>query len=175
MRTFVVISLLVVCSISAYSQQSSQMRAQEIAATFNKQKHAVKEKNGVRIEKYKDVRCEPLVKQNTTEYSGNYEVSDLGLWISVQVAADGRVQANGSESSRTFRLENAKIAGALLTGRKIYEDGSAGNFEGVFITRTDRNSPTDTGVTTVGLGVILGIPFEHDGITYERLFYQRKQ
>jgi hypothetical protein len=172
MRIFVSITLLVFCAVTAASQQSRQTRAQEIAASFNKQKHAVKEKNGVRIEKYKDVRSELVVKPDVKDYSGVYEVPDLGYAITIQVAADGQIQANGSDASRSFRLENARIAGGMLTGRKVYENGSAENFEGVFITRTERNSPTDPGVSMFGLGVVLGNTFEHDGITFERLFYR---
>lgn len=172
MRTFVVIVLLIACGVSAVSQQlSSQTRAQELAASFTKNKHVVKEKYGVRREKYKDVRSEPAVKQNIGEYSGVYEVTDLGYMINVQVGTDGRVQVSGSERGRTFTLENARIEGALLTGSKGYQDGATEKFEGVFLNRTDRNSPTDPGVTVFGLGVVLNTPFEANGLTYEKLFY----
>ena len=137
MRTFVMIALLVVCFLNAPSQQSSsQTRTQEIAASFNKQKHAVKEKNGVRTEKYKEVSSESVVKPNMTDYSGVYEVSDLGYAITIQVTSDGRVQASGSENGRSFRFDNARIEGALLSATKIYHDGTAEKFEGVFMTRT---------------------------------------
>ena len=179
MRTYVVIALLVVCAVNTFSQQlSSQTRAQTLAAAFNKQKHSVKEKYGVRREKYKDVRSEPLVKQNIADYSGAYEVPDLGFVINVQVGNDGNVQASGSESvpqSRAFRLENARIEGALLTASKVYQDGTTEKFEGVFLSRTERNSPTDPGVTIFGLGVILSTPFEVNGLTYQKLFYHLKQ
>ena len=175
MRTFVVIVLSVACAASIVSQQlSSQTKAREIAAAFTKNKHAVKEKFGVRVEKYKVVRSEPAVKSNLSEYSGVYEVHDLGYVISVQVGNDGRIQANGSENSRTFTLENAKIDGALLTATKVYSDGTRERFEGSFLNRTDRNSPTDPGVTIFGLGVVLTTPFEVNGLTYDKLFYQLK-
>ena len=175
MRTFVVIVVSVACAASIVSQQlSSQTKAREIAATFTKNKHAVKEKFGVRVEKYKDVRSEPAVKSNISDYSGVYEVHDLGYVISVQVGNDGRIQANGSENSRTFTLENAKIDGALLTATKVYSDGTRERFEGSFLNRTDRNSPTDPGVTIFGLGVVLTTPFEVNGLTYDKLFYQLK-
>jgi len=48
-------------------------------------------------------------------------------------------------------------------------------FEGVFMTRTERDSPTDPGMTTFGLGVVLATPREFAGNTYDRLFYQLKQ
>ena len=176
MRTFVVIVLLIACTVSAISQQlSSQTRAQELATAFNKNKHVVKEKYGVRREKYKDVRSEPAVKQNISEYSGVYEVTELGYLINVQVGSDGRVQANGSDKGRPFTLENARIDEALLTASKVYQDGATEKFEGVFLNRTDRNSPADPGVTIFGLGVVLNTPFEINGLTYQKLFYGLKQ
>lgn len=176
MRTFVAIVLLIACGVSASAQQlSSQARAQELATAFNKQKHVVKEKHGFRKEKYKDVRSEPALKQNISDYAGVYEVSDLGYMINIQVGSDGKVQANGNEKGRTFRLENARIDGALLTASRVYQDGASEKFEGVFLNRTDRNSPTDPGVTIFGLGVVLNTPFETNGLTYEKLFYGLKQ
>jgi hypothetical protein len=175
MRTFVVIVLSIVFAANVISQQlSSQTKAQEIAATFTKNKHVVKEKYGVRMEKYKDVRSEPAVKANLRDYSGVYEVVDLGFVINLQVGSDGRIQANGSEKSRAFRLENAKIEGALLTAAKIYQDGTRERFEGAFLNRTDRNSPADPGVTVFGLGVVLSTSFDMNGLTYDKLFYQQK-
>jgi len=176
MRTFVVIALLVAGAANAFSQQvSSQTRAQTLAAAFNKHKQAVKEKYGVRMEKYKDVRSEPLVRENIADYAGVYEVSDLGYVINVRVGSDGKVQANGYDKTRTFTLENARIEGALLTGSKVYQDGATERFEGVFLSRTDRNSSTDPGVTTLGLGVIPTTPIEAHGSTYDRLFYHFRQ
>jgi hypothetical protein len=173
MRTFVAIVLLMACGVSAIAQQTS--RAQELATAFNKHKQVTKEKHGVRMEKYKDVRSEPAVKQNIADYSGAYEVSDLGYVINIQAGRDGSVQAFGNDKGRTFRLENARIDGALLTASKVYQDGSTEKFEGVFLNRTDRNSPTDPGVTIFGLGVVLNTPVEAYGNTYEKLFYGLKQ
>lgn len=172
MRTFVAIVLLIACGVA--QQISAQTRAQELAAAFNKHKHVTKEKHGVRIEKYKDVRSEPAVKQNIADYSGAYEVSDLGYLLNIQAGRDGTVQAVGNDRGRTFRLENARIDGALLTASKVYQDGATEKFEGVFLNRTDRNSPTDPGVTLFGLGVVLNTPVEIDGNTYEKLFYGLK-
>lgn len=174
MRTCVVIALFVACAVNVVSQQlSSQARAQAVAEAFTKNKHEVKEKFGIRVEKYKDVKSEPLVKQNIGDYSGTYEVPEFGFVISLQIGSD-RVQANGSENGRVFTLENAKINGALLTASKVYKNGTTETFEGVFLKRTDRNSPTDPGVITFGLGVLLDAPVELNGNTYDKLFYQRQ-
>ena len=179
MRIVIVIALFVVCAVNVVSQQpSTQTKTQAIAAAFNKHKNVVKEKYGVRTAKYKDVRSEPLVKPNVGDYAGAYEVADLGHLINIQVGSDGRVQANGHEKapqSRTFTLENVRIEGALLTASRVYQDGTTEAFEGVFLKRTDRNSPTDAGVTTFGLGVVLRTPVEQNGLTHEKLFYRLKQ
>jgi hypothetical protein len=184
MRSLSIIALVVcfwLVPVNAISQESNtQRRTQEIVASFNKEKYAVKEKYGVRREKYKKVLSEPVVKQNIRDYSGVYEVSDLGYLINIQIGNDGSVNATGSEpangtrQARGFKLEAAKIVGAMLTGTKVYDDGATEKFEGVFIKRTDFNSPTDKGVSTFGLGVV-GTPVEFAGVTLDKLFYQLKQ
>jgi len=175
MRSLSIITLQVgflLTPVNAIPQESyAQKRTQEIVASFNKQKYVVKEKYGVRKEKYKKVVNEPVTKQNIRDYSAVYEVSDRGYLINIQVGSDGNVKAIGSEpanggtrQARSFRLEGAKIVGALLTGTKVYDDGPTEKFEGVFINRTEFNSPTDSGVSAFGLGVV-----------GNKLFYQLKQ
>ncbi len=184
-RALFIITLIVgfgLIPLNAIAQDSyAQKRTQEIVASFNKQKYEVKEKYGVRREKYKKISSEPVVKQNIRDYSGAYEVSDLGYSINIQVGSDGKIKATGSEMAnggsqqvRRFKLENARIAGALLTATKVYEDGATEKFEGVFINRTEFNSPTDNGVSAFGLGVIDN-PVEFGGVTFDKLFYQLKQ
>ena len=185
MRPLSIIALLVsfwLAPVNAVCQESyTQKRTQEIVASFNKQKDAVKEKYGVRTEKYKRIVSEPVIKQDIRDYSGVYEVSDLGYLINIQVGSDGRVEGIGSEPSnggnrqaRRFRLEGAHITGAMLTGTKVYDDGSTEKFEGVFINRTEFTSPTDKGISAFGLGVVCD-PFEFAGVTVDKLFYQLKQ
>jgi hypothetical protein len=179
MRTVALVTLLAACpAIAAPQQSSSQSRAQQVAAAFSKQKHLVVEKHGVRKEKYKDVRSEPIIKQDITQYSGVYQVADWGDVIDLRIGIDGTIQADGHDSdtpSRTFVLENGKIDGAVLTAIKVYRDGETEPFEGVFMTRTERDSPNAPGITTSGLGVVLATPREFAGNTYEKLFYQLKQ
>jgi hypothetical protein len=174
--------LWLVTSNTTAQQSDPQQRAQEIAASFNKSKHQVKEKHGVRIEKFKEVRSEPVVRKDAREYSGTY-VADLGAGytMKVEVGTDGRVQANGSEpapeGSRKFTLRDAKIQGALLTGTKVYEDGTTEKFEGVFINRTERESQTDSGTTSFGLAVVYDPPKveRDDSFSLTRLFYKLEQ
>jgi hypothetical protein len=169
----------------ASSQQagitSSERHTQTIVASFNKSKHVVKEKYGVRKEKYLDVRSVPAVKQNPADYSGAYEVSDLRFSLELRVDATGRVEGSGYEPlnddaavSRTFTLKDGRMTGALLRATKVYGNGSSEPFEGVFINRTVIESPTDKGVTAFGLGVV-SKQFQMGGLNLDRLFYQLKQ
>ena len=171
---------------SAYSStqiSEAQKKTEEIVASLNKKKEKAKEKYGVSKEKYKEVRCEPVVKANPNEHSGTYEVSDQGVVYSltIRVENDGRVDANGYEpreggvkETRQFTLRDARVEGALLIGRKVYSDGAIEKFEGVFIKRTTFNSPTDSGVSSFGLGVVRR-QIEIGGQTLDRLFYQLKE
>ena len=174
MRTLALVTLLVACPAIAAPQSSAQSRAQQVAAAFSKRKHVVVEKHGVRRDKYKDVRSEPVVNQDITAYSGVY-VTDLGDSIDLTIASDGRIQATGHDSEQStqgFVLENARIDGAVLIATKRYRDGASEPFEGVFINRTERNAPSDPGMTMFGLGVVLATPRQVDGNTYDKLFYQ---
>lgn len=153
-------------------QSPGQLRSDQIASAFTKHKDVVSVKRGVTRSKYKDVRAEPVVKSNVSDYAGLYENSDLGFGIDIQVGANGRIQATGHDAGQEFELENATIVGALLTGTKVYADGRVERFEGTFMNRTERSSPTDTGVTTFGLGVMLATPFEAAGNTYDKVFYR---
>jgi hypothetical protein len=176
--------ILGISSAYSFTQASdAQKRADEIVASLNKKKEKVKEKYGVRKEKYKEVRCEPVIKANPSEHSGTYEVSDLGLGhsLTIRVGNDGRVDASGYEpteggvkEARQFALRDARIDGALLTGEKVYTDGAVEKFEGVFIKRTVLNSPMDDGVSSFGLGVV-GRQIVIAGLTLDKLFYQLKE
>ena len=161
-------------------QSAVQTRTRAIVASFNKSKHAVKEKHGVRVEKYKEIRSEPVVKENTRDYVGSYEVPDFGFSLELRVDSKGNVAATGYEPvdadaavMRRFTLRNARIEGALFTATKVYQGGATEPFEGVFINRASFDSPTDRGVTTFGLGVV-GKAVTVHGVTVDRLFYQRK-
>ena len=165
---------------AALGVQDASARARSLAASFTKSKHVVKEKHGIRVEKFKDVRSEPAPKTDARLYSGEYE-AEHGCVFSLKVGRDGRAEVNGTEPAedftctRKFTLKGARVEGALLTGTKVYDDGLAEPFEGVFINRTDRNSPTDPGTTAFGLGVIFHTPKSVNGLNMERLFYALKR
>lgn len=184
MKTIIVILLVICLSLSAFTQSSvATKKVDEIVASFNKKKEKVKEKNGVRKEGYKEVRSQPAVKSNSSEYSGTYELSDLGsgYLLNIRVGTGGTVDGSGFEplqaggrEGRQFMLRNARIEGALLTAEKVYADGAAEKFEGVFIERTVLTSPTDGGVSSFGLAVV-GRQMVIGGITTDKLFYQLKK
>ena len=173
------------CAGFASSQQAgvagNELRIQAIVASFNKSKHVVKEKHGVRKEKYLRVQSVPAKKQ-PTDYSDAYEdLSGMGFALTLRVGASGRVEGTGYEPmngepavSRSFTLRNGQITGALITATKVYANGSAEPFEGVFINKTVFESPTDKGVTAFGLGVV-GKQFQVGGVNVDKLFYQLKR
>ena len=172
---------------TALSQQAQRLtapdraRTQVLLASFNKTKHAVKERHGVRVEKYKRVRSEAAIRLNPENYSGTYEMSDLGFALRLRVDRNGNVEATGEEPlggavgvRRTFVLRNARVDGALLTGTRVYADGTSDYFEGVFINLTSFDSPADKGVSTFGLGVT-GRAVAVSGVVLDKFFYELKQ
>ena len=162
------------------SASDAQTKTQAIVASFNKFKHVTKERHGIRKEKYKKVESEPVVKTNPEDYSGAYEIPDLGFAMHLRVDHAGKVEGDGYEPlmqdpavRRTFTLKNGNIEGALLTATKVYAGGRTEKLEGVFLNRTSFESPTDKGVTTFGLGTV-GEPIEVLGLTLGKLFYELK-
>jgi hypothetical protein len=168
---------------AAAAQGSSvQARTQAIVASFNKSKHVVKAKRGVRIEKYKEVRSAAAIRSNVRDYAGSYEADGMGLSLDLKVDANGNVSGNGHERVtldspvwRAFTLRNARIQGALLTATKVYANGATEPFEGAFINRTSFDSPTDKGETHFGLGVAGVSRQVVNGVSIDRVFYERKR
>lgn len=174
-----VLSASVASSQQAIPPVGTEARTRAIVASFNKSKHVVKERRGVRREKYKDVRSEPVIRPNLQSFSGTYEAQDFGFALYLSVAADGRVQGSGTEQImdgvlRRFELVDVRLKGPLLTGTRKYADGGLEKFEGVFINRTSYNSPDDKGFTEFGLGVV-GHPIVISGVTVEKIFYRLKR
>jgi hypothetical protein len=158
----------------------AQSRTQVIVASFNKSKHTVKEKYGVRVEKYKEVRSEAAVKPNVRDYSGTYRVEGMGFGLDLRVIDNRTMIGSGFEPVtvnasplRTFLLKNMRIQGALLTATKVYINGATEPFEGVFINRTSFDSPKDRGTTTFGLGVVGNSTQVVGGVYVDRFFFER--
>ncbi len=182
MRRFLAAGLAAGLCLAAFggaaARQDAGTRARELAAYFNKDKHKVKEKRGVRLELFLEVRGEPAARADAALYSGAYE-SEPDFPFELRVSSDGTAEGRGAEPSRggrrRFTLRGARVSGAVLTGTKVYEDGGTERIEAVFINRTERHSPGETGTTTFGLGVVFDPPKEGDGFTLNRLFYARKR
>src|SRR6185503_12684766 len=109
-------------SVIPAQSASASSRTREIAALFSKNKHVVKEKRGVRTEKYKNVSAEPLIAANPTILSGTYRAFDAHFVMQLSVSADGIVKGSGtdlvdydSRISRSFTLVDGRVRGALLT------------------------------------------------------------
>ena len=175
------LALGVIDAGTAFSQGTTEQRTRVIVASFNKFKHEVREKKGIRVEKYKEIRSQPAILKNIRDYSGSYEAPGLGLSLDLHVDGNGNVTGNGYEAVdadqrvfRGFALRNARIDGALLTGTKVYERGGTEPFEGVFINKTSFDSPTDKGVRAFGLGVVGHTVVLDGGVTIDKVFYQRK-
>ena len=177
------IAMLATAASHAAAQQSpsasAAQRTQAIMASFSKNKHVVKEKRGVRMEKYRDVASTPAIRSNPQDYAGRYQVEDMGLGFDIQVDSRGNVSGTGYEPvgedtgvRRTYRLVNGKIDGALLTATQIYGDGTRDRFEGAFMNRTSKDSPTDTGTTQFGIGV-MGRTVQLAGMTINKFFYRK--
>ncbi|HEV2863996.1 MAG TPA: hypothetical protein VGX48_23570 [Pyrinomonadaceae bacterium] len=165
---------------AAARQTGAAERARELAARMTKTKHAVKEKHGVRVEKFKEIRSEAAVRTDPREYSGAYE-SEIGFRLRLTVGPEGRVEGSGTDitfegarAPRDFTLRGARVESALLTGTKVFADGSTQSFEAVFINRTDRDSPATAGTTTFGIGVLYDPPLAGEGYAISRLFYQKR-
>ena len=162
------------------SARDPQARSRAIAASFSKFKSLSKEKHGIKKEKYLKVESQPVVKANREDYSGTYEIPDLGLALHLRVDHSGRVEGDGYEPlggdpavRRAFTLKDGKIDGALLSATKSYADGDTERFEAAFMNRTTYESPTDTGFTRFGLGA-LGRSIEVSGLTIDKFFYELK-
>ncbi len=175
----VVLCFAAVGASAARGVRDSGARARELAARFDKDKHKVKEKYGVRVEVFVEMRGEPATSNSPAEYSGEY-VSEPDCRLTLRVGADGSAEGEGYEPSpegpRRFKLRGARVSGALFTGSKVYDDGSTERLESVFINLTTRTAPGAKGTTVFGLGAVFDTPKTVGGDFHiEKLFYALKR
>jgi hypothetical protein len=159
--------------------QNVSARTQELVSEFNKTKHKVKDKRGIRIEIYIEVRSEAAVKR-PEEYAGVYQLDGSGAALELRVSGSGAVEAIGEDAAgRAFKLTNGRIEGALLTATKTYSNGEPEKFEAVFINRRIRSgkSPADAveNETVFGLGVAGQQIIRGADYYNTRVFYERKR
>src|SRR5262249_1432532 len=114
-------------------------------------------------EVYVDVRNEASVRSDPTEYAGVYESE--GYRLDLHAGKGGAASGSGydsmffdSDKRMNFTLKDARIAGALLTATKVYENGETVPFEAVFVNRTPRTGTRPDMITAsetkFGLGFI---------------------
>ena len=77
--------------------QNSAQKGQELATALDKTKHKKKEKKNISIELYIDIKNEPAVKPNPSEYSGVYQAEDGAYRLELRVAADGAAEGSGHD------------------------------------------------------------------------------
>jgi len=162
-KLLVALSLLIsVGLVGNLSAQDATQKTRDLVAALDKTKYKKKEKANVSIEVFVDVKNQAVVRPNKSEYSGRYESN--GYQLILTVAENGNATGSGFDSSvgndkvLKFSLKNAQVEGALLSGTKVYEDGSEQRFEAVFVNRTSRvgTNPnvTEPGFAMYGIGFI---------------------
>jgi len=142
--------------------QTTDQRTQDLVSSLDKTKYKKKDKPNVSIELYVDIRNEPAVRANKSEYSGTYDSDGYQLMLTVN--KDGSASGSGFDSfaqegkQMSFTLRDARVDGALITGTKVYENGESISFEGVFVNRTSREGTNPNSIrsaaTKFGLGFI---------------------
>jgi len=156
------------------SAQDTGRRTQELVAALDKTKQKSKEKRGIKIEVYVDIKNEAVIKADPSDYSGRY-ADELNMHkLDLTVTADGRATGTGSDysdegRSGSFPLRDARIDGALLTATKVYYDGSTQKLEAVFAKRTVRSGENEKNATSAGSEFGLGY-LEAYGQSTSRVF-----
>jgi len=123
---------------------------------------------GQKKKKSKDKRFERVVKQNLKDYEGTYVGADKTYVIEVRLGDDGRLSVSSREGNKRMTLANVKVEGAQLTARKVYVDGTTGEFEGTFVNRVL------DGRRAFGL-LVEGSQINMAGLRLDRIFYRRDQ
>lgn len=121
---------------------------------------------GQKKKKGKDKRFEPVVKQNLKDYEGTYVGVDRTYVIEVRVGEDGKLSISSIEGNKRMTLASVKVEGARLIARKVYVDGTTGEFEGMFVNRV-LNGQRAFGILVDGKQVNLA------GLILDRIFYRR--
>jgi hypothetical protein len=165
---------------TAVRAQDISQRTQELVAALDKTKYKKKEKKNISIEIYIDVRNEPVVKNNPGEYSGVYLSEESGYRLDIQVAANGSVTGDGYDTANwqnsdraNFTLKDARIEGALLTGTKVFDNGTSEKLEALFTNRTISSGKNPNEIsnrdTSFGIGFI-----QTNGSSTNRVFLERR-
>ncbi|HEY9283250.1 MAG TPA: hypothetical protein VIP46_07335 [Pyrinomonadaceae bacterium] len=114
--------------------------------------------------KQKEKRFEPVVREDARGYAGRYVGVEESHWLDVRADAEGRLTATLYEEGHAVALRDLRLDGARLTATKVYEDGRAAPFAGLFADRVLN------GVRAFGVMVDSPVKVD-DGVIIERLFY----
>jgi hypothetical protein len=154
MKTAPVIALIALAmAATPLAAQTPNARAQTLAGEFSKFKNATKNKHGVAHRKYAEVVSKPWVA-TVRAYRGTYASADDFAYLNLSIDANGRVSGEGRDREH-FTLRDVAIAGALLTGTKLYQDGKTAPFEAVFLERSARSSPNAAFTRLYGVGFLV--------------------
>ena len=115
--------------------------------------------------KKKDKRFEPVVKQRVEEYAGRYVGLMPDYYLEIAATADGKLSVTSQEGNRRATVRDTRLAGARLTGTRVYADGTTREFEATFANRI-LNGHSSFGIMVENLNV------EFEDMTFNRIFYR---
>jgi len=161
-----VLAAIVFCVLSTgavYAHEAGP-QAHQLAAALDKTKYKKKEKRNISIEIYIDIKNEPVVR-SAAEYSGFYQSDGDDYALQINVSASGAATGSGHDTinigegqKASFTLKDARVDGAVLTGTKVFDNGTSEKFEAVFVNRTvsagQNPNSISTHDTSYGLGFI---------------------
>lgn len=75
---------------------------------------------------------QPVVRQDVTEYAGEYIGTDPPLVVVVKSAGEGQLQVVVHRDGETITIREPQLAGAVLSGTIKNRDNQIEPFEGVF-------------------------------------------
>ena len=149
--TMIAVCLLSLGIAGSLHAQDASKRTQELVAALDKTKFKSKEKKGIKVEVYVDIKNEAVVKTDPSEYTGLY-ADDVGLdRLEIRVASDGRVEGGGVESVMEqkplkYTLQDGRIDGALLSATRVFADGRSERFEAVFVNETTKSGTNPSNI-----------------------------
>ena len=158
----VVIFAVCIGLVGGVSAQDATQKTKELVAALDKTKYKKKDKGVVHLEFFVDVKNEAALRSDRSQYTGAYEAD--GYLLTLTVLADGSVKGSGydslmdSDKPVNFELKNARLDGALITGTKVFDNGTEQPFEAVFVNRTTKSGSNPKTVnaeeTQFGVGFI---------------------
>jgi hypothetical protein len=170
---------LSIALIGTLHAQDTGRRTQDLVAALDKTKYKSKEKKGIKVEVYVDIKNEAVVKSDPAEYSGVY-AEDLGLYrLELRIAHDGRAEGSGFESSLDqkpvhFTLRDARIDGALLTATRVFDNGKTDQLEAVFVAQNLKAGTSPSKIEEEHKEFGLGYIQRANGESTSRVFLVRK-